>query len=213
MRHSEELLKNMFPDLHINLEHPMGMCCSNKKCATYNRPMTVSEAYCGFKVGDVNDYTTKCLTCQTRFVPRFTVSMRHSSAVATHEAVQKLFKEEDKAEGMSHLDVEEIWCELLSPWTLRKEIYTTIFQDGIAEILSPEFRSFTSNRCVLFWNLIVIFRLTGLPYSFLLSDGDYNVAVPLKPPTNPATSMSSSTPVHKLSPKNNEINHANGQKK
>jgi hypothetical protein len=45
-----------------------------------------------------------------------------------------------------------------------------IIKDGIDSILSPSFREVTSTSqgAVIFWNLIVTFRLLGFPYIYLL---------------------------------------------
>lgn len=160
MRHSEQLLAECYPDLSINLQHPLGSGCPNKRC-NLGRTLTIQEIYRGWKVGDPNTYTTRCFNCQTAFVPRFTVTTSRMGG---------------------DLD-RELWCELLSPWTFRKEVYTSLFQDGIEFMLSLAYRSSSSQRAVVFWNLIVSFRLIGLPYSFLLSEGDYDVAF-ISQPTN-----------------------------
>ena len=62
-----------------------------------------------------------------------------------------------------------LWCELLSPWTLRKEVFHVIFEDGVETLTSAEFRQSSVQNAIVFWNIIVAFRVRGLPYSFLLS--------------------------------------------
>jgi hypothetical protein len=158
MRHSEQLLVERYPDLSINLQHPLGLGCPSNRC-NLGRTLTLQEIYRGWKAGDPNTYTTRCFNCQTAFVPRFIVTTSRMGG---------------------ELD-SELWCELLSPWTFRKEVYTALFQDGIEDMLSLNYRSSSSQRAVVFWNLIVAFRLIGLPYSFLLSEGDYEVAFPSHP--------------------------------
>ena len=61
-----------------------------------------------------------------------------------------------------------LWCELLSPWVLAKEIKTILIEDGVKTFLKPSFRV---SHHVIFWNMILAFRLYGLPYVFLLLEG------------------------------------------
>jgi hypothetical protein len=72
-----------------------------------------------------------------------------------------------------------LWCELLSPWTLRKEMFTMLFTEGIEFLMSNEFRvakpqqsQSQQQHAVLFWNAIICARLYGLPYTFLLASAD-----------------------------------------
>eukprot|EP01035_Chromulina_nebulosa_P020331 gene20331-26391_t len=153
MRLSEQLLAFTYPDIQIDLNHPLGTACANTTC---NRNLTLVEIYQGFEFGNSNKYTTKCLYCNSQFVPRFAVKSI-TSQVVEHD---------------------ELWCELLSPWTLRKEVITILLQDGIEVLLSRQFRDMSIQRAVVFWNLIVVFRIIGLPYAYLLSDCDISIAFP-----------------------------------
>lgn len=175
MRFSESRLLQVFPGLTIDLSHPQGTACPNRHCrlnwttdSSSNkrqyrpRPLTLPEVYSGWKAGDANDYTTRCFACHHQFVPRFTV---------TYNAV---------VEEATAPVVEEVWCELLSPWTLRKEVYAALFQEsvGVESIMTTRYRTSSPQRAVVFWNLLVVCRITGLPYAFLLSEADPVLAFP-----------------------------------
>jgi hypothetical protein len=79
-----------------------------------------------------------------------------------------------------------LWCELLSPWTLRKELFTVLFEEGVEHVISPAFRhpSLSPQHAVLFWNTLIAFRLHGLPYSFLLCGQSITTAFPPLPTQN-----------------------------
>jgi hypothetical protein len=165
MIYSENLLQGLYPGLNIDLEHPLGMACPGqfRKPCPSGQPLTLNEIYSGWKQGQANNYTTKCVYCGTKFVPRFTVQCSSEDWIGTD------------GEGTP------LWCELLSPWTLRKELFNILFTHGIDYIMSERFRSFqpsatdhesSCSHSVLFWNIIIILRLYGLPYSFFLCDED-----------------------------------------
>lgn len=176
---AENLLVGMFPSLCIDLQNPLGMSCPNATC-TLKRPLTLEEIYEGWEEGDPNKYTTKCPTCAREFVPRFTVMCRSKSWVGSEGPKTPL------------------WCELLSPWTLRKELFTVLFEEGVEHIISPSFRhpTLSPQHCVLFWNALISFRLQGLPYSFLLCGRSITSAFPpnnAAPPAPPGSAPGSSS--------------------
>jgi hypothetical protein len=70
------------------------------------------------------------------------------------------------------------WFEFLSPWVLHKEILNIIFEDGIIAILLNDFKSNSHQKSVVFWNMIIHFRLRGLPFSFLLTKASLVDAFP-----------------------------------
>ena len=148
---AERTLDFLFPDLEIDVNNPYGTTCPNFKCS---RALLMPELMENYKPFDANAYTVKCPHCGNDFVPRFTV---HSSR-----------KDWVGSEGPDSL----LWCELLSPWVLQKEIMTIIEDRGIKQIVSKEFKTGFLNPqyAVLFWNLIVSFRLYGLPYAFLICE-------------------------------------------
>jgi hypothetical protein len=169
----EKLLASMFPGLEIDLAHPLGASCPNPRCPRAGLPLSIAELQRGWGTQglpeDANRYTTRCITCTSDFVPRFTVFSTAEDWVGS--------------EGPGT----PLWCELLSPWTLRKEIFNVLFQDGIDALLSKDFRRSSIQHAILFWNAIVAFRLHGLPYAFLLCD---NLITRAFPPRD-ATSSSS----------------------
>ena len=68
-----------------------------------------------------------------------------------------------------------LYCEMLSPWVLRKELENVVHgADGIQGMLDPEWRSGTDIRATLWWNLIVSFDRYRLPVSFLLQGSFQN---------------------------------------
>lgn len=159
---AENLLVGMFPSLCIDLQNPLGMSCPSPTCQL-KRTLTLEEVYEGWgDDGDPNKYTTKCPNCGHAFVPRFTVMCRSKSWVGSEGPKTPL------------------WCEFLSPWTLRKELFTVLFEEGVEHVISPSFRHpiLSPQHCVLFWNALISFRLQGLPYSFLLCGRSITSAFP-----------------------------------
>ena len=150
MLFGENTLEAMFPGLNIDLFSPFGTACPNLRCG---HPLSLSELRDGW-TPDPNRYTTRCPKCGREFVPRFTVDCTSGDWVGS------------EGRGSS------LWCELLSPWVLRKEVNNVIFQDGIETLLSPSFRAPMSQGAAIFWSMIVTFRLLGLPIAFLLCDSN-----------------------------------------
>lgn len=157
----ERMLSSHFPDLSINLCHQFGTVCPGPKC-NLKRPLTISEIYHGFEPPDANKYTTRCFDCGIEFVPRFCVDCSS--------------EDWQGSEGPGTT----LWCELLSPWTLRKEVLQILSQDGAEFLISKSFRQSSTQHAAIFWNIIIAFRLCGLPYSFLLSNRSLTVAFPSK---------------------------------
>jgi pentatricopeptide repeat protein len=160
---ADRILDMQFPELEINLNDPFGTFCPNIKCGKSQTLQEIREGWVGV---DPNKYTTRCSYCGKEFVPRFTV----------HSISPVWMKEEsdaDTKDSSAPCSDVLLWCELLSPWVLRKEVLLILLNDGIDAFLSKDFRrpapSNTQNA-VIFWNLIVSFRLYGLPYSFMIAD-------------------------------------------
>ena len=159
---AENLLGSMFPGLEIDLSHPFGTSCPNPKCC---KPQSISQVISGFTRGDPNVYTTRCYSCDRHFVPRFAVQC----SLESWEGSEK------KGPGSI------LWCEFLSPWVLRKEVLSVLFNEGVDVLIARQQnpsslrdnttanQSISSHNPVVFWNLIVSFRLRGLPYTFLLT--------------------------------------------
>jgi hypothetical protein len=165
---AEDLMLATFPGLRIDLENPVGMSCpgtTNKPCPVA-RAQTLREIYSGWEV-DPNKYTCRCYACGRSFVPRFTVQSSSPTWVGSDGPGTPL------------------WCELLSPWTLRKELFNIIVQEGVDFLISANFRTPVANNTqhsVLFWNAVIVFRLFGLPFSFLFVTNGIQEAFPPKPP-------------------------------
>ena len=64
----------------------------------------------------------------------------------------------DKGEGENTDNGQILWCELLSPWALRKEMFNVLFQDGVNYLLSEDFHKSSAQHAVVFWNAIISFR-------------------------------------------------------
>jgi hypothetical protein len=95
-------------------------------------------------------------------------------------------------EGDVNIEETSMWCELLNPWVLTKEIFNIMYDrdDDYEEeghrnlqILSKSYMLPCSSslipttktqkilhRAVIFWNMVLAFRLKGLPYSFLFTN-------------------------------------------
>lgn len=147
---SDRTLDFLFPDLVIDLYNENGTYCPKGTC---HRRLNISEIIKQFTT-DLNCYTIKCPFCNTEYVPRFTVFSSHPDWYGS--------------EGEHTL----LWCELLSPYVLYKEIMNVIVGSGVDVILTPSFRDckLFPQYSVLFWNLMVYFRLYGLPYAFLITE-------------------------------------------
>lgn len=82
----------------------------------------------------------------------------------------------------------QLWKEFLSPYTLYKELMNLLndsttnnsIEDltNLNTIFLNAHSNANSHRNTLFWNLIIHFRLRGLPYGFLLSQGNILKAFP-----------------------------------
>ena len=161
---SEALLESIFPGLHIDLCHVLGTQCPGapRTACPSQRPLSSAEIARGWAPGDSNGYATTCVHCGTVFVPRFAVTCALPGFIGSDGPGTPL------------------WCELLSPWTLRKELLKVVLEGGVAALASSEFRDAThSERAVLFWNALVAFRSRGLPFSFLLNT-DMSISFPPK---------------------------------
>lgn len=156
---SERRLANVFPDLCIDFSNKFGMLCPNPHCSTRSQRfgeeegklLTIGEVYRGWIRGSqsnntMNNYTTQCIYCGTAFIPRFSVTY-HSQPNSPNTNV--------------------LWCEFLSPWTLYKEVLNITFEEGVLTLLSSDFLHRSYQSAVVYWNLLVSFRLRGLPIAFL----------------------------------------------
>jgi pentatricopeptide repeat protein len=139
----ESLIEFLYPDLCVDTNGDTCPSCSHR--------MKESEIVDGWRPCEFQDFTTTCSSCQHRFVPKFSVHCTNPSF-----------------EGSQGLGT-PLFCELLSPWVLRKELNHIISaEDGIDIILNPDWRSGRDINATLWWNLIVMFKRYDLPFSFLL---------------------------------------------
>lgn len=150
LRMADRTLDFLYPDLVIDLGNPNGTGCPRFSCRKSSNILDLIKHF----PTDSNRYTVQCPHCQMEYVPRFTVF----SSLSSWEG----------SEGIGT----PLWCELLSPWVLQKEILNVIQSNGIEVIVSPSFRDSHNNPqySVLFWNLMVYYRLYGLPYAFLITE-------------------------------------------
>lgn len=145
----ESLLEFLYPGLQLDT--------GSDSCPQCSKQLAEDDIVAGWVPCQFEDFTTACTQCKHRFVPRFSVRC----AAPTFEGSQ----------GPST----PLYCELLSPWVLRKELDNIIHgSDGIDGILDPEWRSGTDIRATLWWNLVVSFKRYRLPVSFLLQGSFQN---------------------------------------
>jgi len=176
---AETLLEQVFPGIDIDLAHALGTQCPGKQPCPAQRPLTFAEIIRGWTPGDVNGYTTRCPHCGASFVPRFSVSCSAPDFVGS--------------EGPGS----PLWCELLSPWTLRKEVLAVLLaeHEGVQALCSRELRdaSRRTDKAVVFWNALVAFRRAGLPFAFLLAESDVFKAFPPAPASSSSGGVSTPT--------------------
>jgi hypothetical protein len=201
IRLGEDQLMRSMPHLFIDLSSSssVGMSCPGTTCSL-QRSLYLGEIVKGWESynGDPNKYTTKCVYCGREFIPRFSIQIvddHHQTHVNKDEASTK--EEGAKITGTRVVSSVIQWCELLSPWVLHKEIMNIIFEDGITSIILNDLLSSSSSsskggaggshnstgnkthqRSVVFWNMIIYYRLRGLPFSFLLTNGTICEAFP-----------------------------------
>ena len=145
----ESLLDFLYPDLSIDT--------SGDSCPRCSHVMKEADIISGWQPCEFQDFTTSCSQCQHRFVPRFSVSC--SSPIF----------EGSQGPGTS------LYCEMLSPWILRKELdHFVKGKKGVESILDPEWRKGTDIRATLWWNLITLCKRYKLPFSFLLQGSFQN---------------------------------------
>jgi len=145
----ESLLSLLYPNVSIDTD--------SDSCPKCSRVLTEDEITAGWVSCAFKDYTTGCPQCHHRFVPSFAVFCSSPTFVGSQGKGTPLY------------------CELLSPWVLRKEIHNILRQhDGIDVILQPGWRRESDINATLWWNLIVCFNRYKLPLSFLLQGSFQN---------------------------------------
>lgn len=154
----EGLLESLYPSLNIDVEN---IC---PKCST-----VLSEAVLasGWTAGNSNEYETKCSSCSHKFVPNFVVTCKSP----TFEGSQ--------GKGTP------LYCDLLSPWVLLREIRSVITASGgVDSILDEKFRNGKDIRATLWWNMVVLFKRYKLPFIFLLQGSFQNQLIQPSPNFN-----------------------------
>jgi hypothetical protein len=167
---ADRILDMQFPDLEINLNDVYGTFCPNYKCG---KSQTLDQIREGWGSMDTSKYTTKCYYCDREFVPRFTVHSSVPGWMLDEDEVPTPPDTSSATVSVPPAGEALLWCELLSPWVLRKELLIILVNDGIDSMLSAQFRRAcpkNSQNAVIFWNMIVAYRALGLPYSFLVAD-------------------------------------------
>jgi hypothetical protein len=175
VRHGEQTMQLVLPGLQIDLANPFGTRCTNSRCPSRTRVLSLSELLNGWAAQDVNRYTVRCPHCGTEFIPRFSVACPSQSASSTISSTTTTSTCDSSGDGGGG----EKWLELLSPWTLHKETLTLILDHGVGALLSSELRE--DSRAIIFWNLLIALRLRGLPVAFLLTNGNIVDAFPPAP--------------------------------
>lgn len=138
----ENLLEIVYPDISIDTD--------NERCPKCDTMMHDDEVVAGWSP-DPQDYTTTCMMCHNKFVPKFCVQSTSQSFVGSKGVQTPLI------------------CERLSPWVLEKELRTKMHDiEGAEDLLDPEWRERENKNSVMWWNLILSFMRYRLPFTFLL---------------------------------------------
>ena len=154
----EGLLDSLYPNLNIDVEN---VC---PKCST---ALSETALASGWTAGNSNEYETKCSACSHKFVPNFVVTCKSP----TFEGSQ--------GKGTP------LYCDLLSPWVLLREIRSVITASGGVDcILDKNFRNGKDIRTTLWWNMVVLFKRYKLPFIFLLQGSFQNQLVQPSPNFN-----------------------------
>ena len=182
VRESEKYVGLLFPNVVVDFTNPGGTCCSAAGCG---QRQTVEHVQAGWTPHDANDYGSRCWSCRATYVPHFTVFCTlHNSwwkgistdlGLINYNAVAACTGNNycNSGSGAGEATPESdhcLWCPLLSPWVLMKEVQSVLCADsrGVAALLSHDFVASSSQNAVVFWNLIVTFKRFGLPYATLL---------------------------------------------
>lgn len=88
----------------------------------------------------------------------------------------------------------------LSPWTLYKETLNILFEEGVLALLNGHFRHRSNQSAVVYWNLLITFRLRGLPMAFLFTKNIVESFPPAPPTTHPSSSYAHGSSSHHPSP-------------
>lgn len=138
----ENLLEIIYPDISIDTD--------DERCPKCDTMMIDDDVVAGW-VPDPQSYTTACITCSHKFVPKFRVQSTSQTFIGSKGAGTPLI------------------CERLSPWVLEKELRTKMHDiQGAEDLLDPAWREKENKNSVLWWNLVLSFMRYRLPFTFLL---------------------------------------------
>ena len=144
-KHGYQLLQVLFPSLHINTDM--------ETCPKCNSSLTRSQILDGF-ADDPNNYKTQCPICSHWFVAYFSVLCSSSDWVGTQGPKSPLY------------------FTALSPWVLKKEMLTMLVSSRGGSDNSSErgvgAQHLRHGSSTIFWNLVLYFKLFGLPCEFLV---------------------------------------------
>ena len=151
------LLEYLYDNLEID---DSGDTCP--QCSSF---LTLENLMNGWDFCSYTEYTTACPLCNHRFVPRFVVNANSTNFVGSQGVGTPLY------------------CELFSPWVLRKELHiaTNGFED-IDGIMNPTWRNGNTLNSKLWWNMIILFKRQKLPITFLLQGSFHDkLIMPMNP--------------------------------
>lgn len=138
----ENLLELVYPDITIDTD--------DERCPKCDTMMIDDDVVAGW-TPDPQDYTTRCRTCNHKFVPKFRVQSTSQTFIGSKGAGTPLI------------------CERLSPWVLEKELRTKMHDiEGAEDLIDPSWREEENKNAVLWWNLILSFMRYRLPFTYLL---------------------------------------------
>ena len=133
----DSLLEYLYNDLKLD---------ASNACPRCSKILSEDEVMAGWNFCSFTTFDTKCNNCNHSFVPSLVVT----SSTNTFEGSQGIGT--------------PLFCELFSPWVLRKQLYRC----DIDDILQPDWRKGTDINSTLWWNLIFAFKRQKLPITFLL---------------------------------------------
>ena len=137
----DSLLEYLYNDLKLD---------ATNACPQCSKVLNEDEVMMGWNLCSFTDFNTKCNNCNQSFVPTLVVT----SSTSTFEGSQ----------GVGT----PLFCELFSPWVLRKQLYMATNNCDIDDMLHPDWRKGTDINSTLWWNLIFAFKRQKLPITFLL---------------------------------------------
>ena len=137
----DSLLEYLYNDLTLD---------ATNSCPRCSKVLDEDEVMMGWNFCSFTNFHTKCSNCTHSFVPSLVVSSSSSTL-----------------EGSQGIGT-PLYCELFSPWTLRKQLYLVTNSSDVDVLLHPDWREGTGINSTLWWNLMFAFKRQKLPITFLL---------------------------------------------